>query len=177
MKLARLLWRLAGFIVGCDNGRSTLGNSGRGAIMVSSFRATGEEDFSSVARQMGKWVNHVLGGQGYGKYSPGQGWAPPSNFYEDATRYCVVVDLAGVATDAIDLRVEEGALILSGERETPEMPDEVGETKVHMMEIDHGRFCRKLDLPVDVDIDATVDLAASYRNGMLWIFLPKRSPK
>ena len=38
------------------------------------------------------------------------------------------------------------------------------------MEIDHGGFCREVELPEDVDRDR---IAANYRNGMLWIELPK----
>jgi HSP20 family molecular chaperone IbpA len=38
------------------------------------------------------------------------------------------------------------------------------------MEIDHGGFCREVELPEDVDRER---IAANYRNGMLWIELPK----
>jgi HSP20 family molecular chaperone IbpA len=42
--------------------------------------------------------------------------------------------------------------------------------RIHLMEIDHGGFCREVELPEDVDKDR---IAANYRNGMLWIELPK----
>jgi len=42
------------------------------------------------------------------------------------------------------------------------------------MEIDHGRFCRKLNLPPDVDVDASANLSASYGSGYLWIYLPRK---
>ncbi|MFA6133793.1 MAG: Hsp20/alpha crystallin family protein [Phycisphaerae bacterium] len=145
--------------------------------MISTFRATGEEGHSSMARQMSRWVNHVLGGSSYHKYCPGETWAPTANVYEDERSYCVVFDLAGVQASTVDLRVEEGVLVLTGQRNTPEMPDSRGETKVHVMEIDHGRYCRRLDLPEDVDIEASSSLSANYRNGYLWISLPKRSAK
>ena len=41
--------------------------------------------------------------------------------------------------------------------------------RIHLMEIDHGGFCREVELPEDVDKDR---IAANYRNGMLWIELP-----
>jgi HSP20 family molecular chaperone IbpA len=42
--------------------------------------------------------------------------------------------------------------------------------RVHLMEIDHGSFCREVELPENVDRDL---IRASYRNGMLWIEIPK----
>ena len=41
------------------------------------------------------------------------------------------------------------------------------------MEIDHGAFCREVELPEDVDRKR---IAANSRNGMLWIELPKTNP-
>ena len=43
---------------------------------------------------------------------------------------------------------------------------------VHVMEIDWGRFHRSIAIPDDADASA---IAASYRNGYLWVQLPKRS--
>ena len=45
--------------------------------------------------------------------------------------------------------------------------------RIHLMEIDHGAFCREVELPEDVDRDRII---ANYRNGMLWIELPKTTP-
>ncbi len=41
---------------------------------------------------------------------------------------------------------------------------------VHLMEIDSGRFERKLPLPDDVHTDG---ISAAYRQGYLWITLPR----
>ena len=38
------------------------------------------------------------------------------------------------------------------------------------MEIDHGAFCREVELPDDVDRER---IAANYLNGMLWIEIPE----
>jgi HSP20 family protein len=141
--------------------------------MVFSIEAMNQESFSSMARQMGRWVNHVLGQQ-YHRFCPGDAWAPAVNFYEGPDGYCVVVELAGVPTETIDLRIEEGRMMISGQREVPEPPGCSGSVRVRMMEIDHGRFSRKLDLPDDVDVDASVNLSANYSNGFLWIQLPRK---
>jgi HSP20 family molecular chaperone IbpA len=39
------------------------------------------------------------------------------------------------------------------------------------MEIDHGPFCREVDLPADV---AQERIGAAHLNGLLWIELPKK---
>lgn len=38
------------------------------------------------------------------------------------------------------------------------------------MEIDHGAFSREVELPLDINSE---DITANYRNGMLWIEVPK----
>ena len=141
--------------------------------MVLEVKPANGEGFSSMARHMGRWVNHVLGQQ-FSRFSPADGWSPAVNFYEDKDRYCVVVELAGVRAEEIDLRIEEGMMMISGQRDVPELPECSGSVRVHMMEIDHGRFCRKLNLPPDVDVDASANLSASYGSGYLWIYLPRK---
>jgi len=136
------------------------------------FTVMGKADYTSMARSMSRWVNHVLGGA-LQKYRAGEVWIPSVNLYEDADHYCLIVDLAGMDPSGIDLRVEEGALVLSGQRSIPEMPEPSGPTRVRLMEIDHGPFCRKLDLPDDVDVEAAANLEAVYGNGYLRIRLPK----
>ncbi len=42
--------------------------------------------------------------------------------------------------------------------------------RIHLMEIDHGAFSREVELPPDVNKER---IAARYRNGMLWIEIPK----
>ncbi len=141
--------------------------------MSSTVYTMGEADFTSMARNMSRWVNHVLGGAVH-KYRSGEAWAPSVNLYEGADHYHLIVDLAGMDPKNIDLRVEEGVLVLSGQRPMPETPDDAPSTRMHLMEIDHGPFCRKLELPDDVDVEAAVHLEAVYGNGYLRIRLPKR---
>ena len=131
----------------------------------------GHEDFSSsIARQMGKWVDQVLG-QSYHKYCPGETWKPAVNIYEDERQYVIVADLAGMKAADVDLRAEVGKLVISGERAVPHFETK-GDVRLHTMEIDHGRFCRAVNLPEDADIEA---IEALYRNGYLWIQVPKVS--
>jgi len=129
-----------------------------------------EPRFVTVARQMGKWVDHVLG-QGYHSFSPAEAWRPAVNICEDSRQYCIVVDLAGMKVADIDLRAEKGRLVLAGERPLPEFGKHRGEVRLHTLEIDHGRFSRTMSLPPDADVE---NIEAFYRNGYLWIRVPKR---
>lgn len=137
-----------------------------------------EEDFSSVADQMGRWVDRVLG-RGFHRYRPKESWSPAVNLYEDSSAYFLAVDLAGVEPDTIDLRVEQGRLVVRGQRASPSPPTsapcqraEGCPLRLHLMEIDHGPFHRALDLPQAVDED---EIEACYRNGFLWVKMPKEA--
>jgi HSP20 family protein len=141
-----------------------------------SVQTAGEPPFSNVARQMNKFVDQLQ--KGYSNFCPSETWTPNVNLYENDTAYLVCVDLAGVDKDKIDVIVEDQQMILRGTRAVP-TPEESGNpelhnrrVRVHVMEIDHGSFSRQVELPEDVHRDR---IAASYKNGMLWIELPKKA--
>ena len=135
------------------------------------MHAAHEDKFVSMTREMGTWVDHVLG-RSFHKYCPDESWMPAVNFYEDDTRYYLVADLAGVEAEGIDVRPEDGNLVLSGYRQTPDVPKPSGNVRLHHMEIDHGHFCRSMEMPDDVDVDR---VEAFYKSGLLWVELPKKS--
>lgn len=129
----------------------------------------GRDEFASLTKQMSQWIEHVLGTQ-YRQYCPGDAWKPSVNLYEDDERYHVAVDLAGVQTDSVDLKVQDRMLVVAGRREAPRPAKVRGSLRMHLMEIDDGHFCRTVEVPDRVDVDA---ISAEYRNGLLWIQLPK----
>jgi HSP20 family protein len=98
-------------------------------------------------------------------------WCPRLNLYETPAAFLVCVELAGVQRQKIDLHAENGSLFVRGVRERPVLPENPDEVSVHLMEIDSGRFQRKVSIPSDVDVEA---IRASYRHGYLWIVLPRR---
>ena len=97
-------------------------------------------------------------------------WQPRVNFYETTSRYLLCVELAGMSCPKIGVRVTERTLSISGVRPKPGLADVEEDVSVHVMEIDSGRFQRELSLPEDVD---TERISAQYRQGYLWITLPR----
>jgi HSP20 family protein len=121
--------------------------------------------------------------KGYFNFCPSETWTPSVNLYETDGAYLVCVDVAGVDKQKIDVEVLDNQLTLKGQREVPmltPLPDlhraddssgTARRFRVHLMEIDHGAFCRQVELPEDV---AREQITAQYLNGMLWIEIPKR---
>jgi HSP20 family molecular chaperone IbpA len=134
-----------------------------------------DHPFQHISRNVNKIVEQMQ--KGYYNFRPNETWAPNVNLYETDTAYLVCFDLGGVDKDKIDLEVSNGRLSLRGNRTVPtyDEPDvaspEKGKLRVHMMEIDHGAFFREVELPEAV-VQSKIN--AQYRNGMLWIELPKK---
>jgi HSP20 family protein len=120
-------------------------------------------------RRLSRWVDSVLT-KAYHTYCPDQTWAPAVNLYESQQAYHAVFDLAGIDPGAIELYVEKEVLTLVGRRGTCGMPSGP-DCVVHLMEIDHGRFCRQVELPGDVEVD---EIRALYRSGLLVVELPRK---
>jgi HSP20 family molecular chaperone IbpA len=127
--------------------------------------------FGNLSKQMGSLADQLQ--MAYYNYRCDQAWRPAVNLYETAHAYLVCVDLAGVDKDKIDLEVHDGKLTLRGARPVPLESENKSQERVsvHLMEIDHGAFCREVELPDDVHRDKIV---ANHRNGLLWIELPKK---
>ena len=79
----------------------------------------------------------------------------------------LTAELPGVAQEDLDLRVEDGALVLAGEKKLEERSEEDG--VVHT-ERRFGSFRRVLPLPFEVDVERS---EATFENGVLTVQLPK----
>lgn len=133
-----------------------------------------EPTFQNLGQKVSKIMDQFQ--KGYYNFYPNETWTPDVNLYESEVSYLVCVDLAGVDKEKIDLEVREHRLLLRGARTVPAHTDDEpgigkGRLRVHLMEIDHGPFARTVELPQNVQRDR---ISAQYRNGMLWIELPKK---
>lgn len=94
-------------------------------------------------------------------------WAPVLDVQEDKDNFRVRVELPGLKREDITVSIEDGTLVISGERKT-ETADEG--TEVHRQERYYGKFSRALTLPSAVAAD---QVKAVYKDGILTVTLPK----
>ena len=83
----------------------------------------------------------------------------------DPPQLVLVVELAGVDAESIEMALADDALLISGSRARPREPGQV----YQQAEIEYGRFERRIPLDRKVDGDAAT---AVYDAGMLRVTLP-----
>jgi HSP20 family molecular chaperone IbpA len=90
----------------------------------------------------------------------------------DPPQLVVVVEVAGVDPESIEIGVADRTLSISGHRARPRVDGQV----YQQAEIEYGRFERRIPLEHDT---APASASASYEAGMLRITLPiaKRAPR
>ncbi|MFN8526908.1 MAG: Hsp20/alpha crystallin family protein [Chloroflexota bacterium] len=93
-------------------------------------------------------------------------WRPPVDIVETPTAVVVTVELAGIDQDAVDVLLYEDAIVIEGERRTPQL----GEALYHAAEIRQGRFRVQVPLPAMV---SSRGVQAHYERGLLTITLRK----
>ena len=98
-------------------------------------------------------------------------WSPAVDITEDETEYLITADLPQISKDDVNVMVENGSLILKGERR-----HEVDQRdkKVHRIERCYGSFYRSFTLPDDADGQR---VTASFKDGVLRVSLPKSEEK
>ncbi len=99
--------------------------------------------------------------------SPLPVWTPPLDVHEDKDKFTVTLELPGLQREDIAVQIEDGSLVISGERKSETISEG---TEVHRRERYHGKFSRALTLPVAVAPD---QVKAAYKDGILTVSLPK----
>jgi HSP20 family protein len=97
------------------------------------------------------------------------GWKPSTDLIEDDERYILRADLPGVPVNEVDIRVENGMLLLRGERK---MDSGIALESYLRVERPYGRFSLQVSLAPSVDPKA---IRATHRNGVIEILLPKKT--
>jgi len=123
-------------------------------------------DFEQIRQRMTRTWQQALGRPGAPHFCPPV-IEPATDVYETAENVVVVVEIAGVSAEEIDITVEGKALTVRGEREDRQRHL----TRLyHQMEICCGLFERSVTLPSEVDPQQA---SATYNDGILAIVLPK----
>lgn len=99
--------------------------------------------------------------------TPLQAWAPALDVHEDKDKFTVSLELPGLKREDINVHLEDGSLIISGERKEEVVNES---TQVHRRERFYGKFSRALTLPTAVSADK---VKAAYKDGILTVTLPK----
>lgn len=105
--------------------------------------------------------------QGQEDLQSGQ-WTPPVDIFENSETIVLRADLPGVDQDDIELRVEDGTLLIRGQRKPA---GDVRAEDLHRAERPHGTFVRSFGLPTNIE---QAGIRATQKNGVLEVILPKK---
>lgn len=100
-------------------------------------------------------------------------WAPAVDLAEDEENFTITADLPDVKKKDMKISVENGYLIISGERHH-ESEDKDSKKKYHRIERSYGSYVRRFALPENVDAE---NIAATCKDGVLEVRLPKIEKK
>ena len=71
-------------------------------------------------------------------------WEPPVDIFETPAALWIVVALPGVGADQVEVRLEGATIVVVGERR---LPVQGRAAVLYRLEIPHGRFERRIELP------------------------------
>ncbi|MDQ3572942.1 MAG: Hsp20/alpha crystallin family protein [Actinomycetota bacterium] len=130
-------------------------------------------NFERMWREMDELIGEPWAGEsGRGRASRlTAGFSPRVDVYycdRDQPRAVVLVELAGIDADSVNLEVSGRDLVVSGERAVQETAGRV----YQQVEIEAGAFRRVIELGADVIAEQA---QASYDDGILRVELPLRS--
>jgi HSP20 family protein len=94
---------------------------------------------------------------------------PEIDFKETDKAYVVKIDLPGIDKDKINVKAENGALEISGERESGR-EEKTKDGGLYRSERSFGSFLRTIPIPADAD---TQGLTAEEKQGVLTVTIPK----
>ena len=123
-------------------------------------------EVSDLHRRMEQVMESLL--HGFGSMVPGADFAPRADIHETAAGIRIILDLAGVTRDDIEIVIEGRLLRVAGARRESEVSDCL---RYHQMEIPYGAFERIFHLP---DVADAERVTAAYRDGFLQIEVPLR---
>ncbi len=94
-------------------------------------------------------------------------WTPDTDIYEGEDGILIIMDIAGVKKEEIQIIIEGQVLSISGMRREPALTKKY----IHRLEIDFGFFERTFRIPTDIDPEK---VEARYEDGFLYIWMPKQ---
>ena len=95
-------------------------------------------------------------------------WAPSADVSETEGEYLIKAEIPEVRKEDLSVTVQDGVLILSGERQQEKRDDSA---RMHRVERRFGSFARRFALPEDADDQG---IRAESRDGVVTIHIPKQ---
>ncbi|HEX6490956.1 MAG TPA: Hsp20/alpha crystallin family protein [Gaiellaceae bacterium] len=121
-------------------------------------------EIATLQNEMSRLLNSFAGANGE---TQTQTWVPPVDVWETEDELVYAFDLPGIPEDKISVEFEDGALILSGERERTK---ETSEERFYRFERRFGSFSRTIALPQGVSEES---IRADYNDGVLELHVRK----
>jgi HSP20 family protein len=127
------------------------------------------EDVAGLQKRLNSIFNDFAGAVGPDGSSQNASFVPAVDVYEDAEKLVLKLEIPGVKTEDLDIKLENQTLVITGERKF-----EAGEKaeNFHRIERRFGSFVRSFTLPQTVD---TESVTASSDAGVLTISLAKKA--
>ncbi|MCU0430018.1 MAG: Hsp20/alpha crystallin family protein [Cytophagaceae bacterium] len=100
-----------------------------------------------------------------------ENYLPSVDIAENETHYFLHLSLAGVRKEDVKIELEDGKIIISGEKK---LQREENGKKYHKIESHYGSFTRSFYLPDNVNVQ---QIEANFTDGVLDIKLPKAEIK
>ena len=121
------------------------------------------DDFAPPMRLFQDSVNRI-----FSEASTNRPWTPSVDVKETENEIVLLADVPGVDEKNISIKIEDVTLTLKGDRSFEGAKKGEG---YHRIERGYGAFVRCFSVPDSVDPE---HVAASYKNGVLTVTLPKK---
>jgi HSP20 family protein len=96
-----------------------------------------------------------------------QRWVPAMDLVEHDDHFVLRADLPGLTEDDVNIELNDGSLVVSGDRKAEHDRSERG---FYRLERAYGMFSRTITLPDGIDGE---QVKASFKNGVLEVSIPK----
>lgn len=145
---------------------------GRNNQQPASYGNGGQNPFLALHRDINRLFDEAFRSfdtPGFGRLSPwldtGAATWPSVEVTETDKEIRLVAEIPGLEEKDVEILVEDGALVLRGEKRS-----ETNDTERQFSERYVGRFERRIPMDAEVDEDKAT---ASFKNGVLTVSLPK----
>jgi len=120
------------------------------------------EEFVGFSRSLDRMLSSILMPEQ--RQAPSL-WRPPTDVYETGENVVILIEIAGMDPNRIEVEFADKVLAVTGRRQ-----DKLLRAACHCLEVQYGDFASEVYLPGQYNVDA---INAEYKDGFLTITLPK----